>query len=112
MKIYRALKDLSTGQRKGDLVDGNDFRGLNILVAKGALARASSPPLTELPGWQMRAKKLRKIGIVTIEDLLGMDPREGTRIFRHKRKSTFLKWIEIAKCWLLAPRTRGDCGCK
>lgn len=103
MIAYRVLKHLDTGHVPGDVLDGRMFNALGKLVAAGALVKAKTPPLTELPGWATRAGKLRGVGIVTIEDLLDMDPQEGTRLFKHKRASTFIKWVEEAKSWLLTP---------
>jgi len=109
--LYRVLKRLDTGHVPGDVLDGRMFKALGKLVAVGALAKARTPPLTELPGWSMRAEKLRGIGIVTVEDLLSMDPQRGTELFNHKRDSTFIKWIEEAKSWLLTPTPKRGC-CK
>ena len=95
----------------GDVLDGRMFKGLARLVAAGALAKAKTPPLTELPGWSIRAGKLRGIGIVTVENLLGMDPQRGTELFNHKRALTFIKWMEEAKGWLLTPTPKRGC-CK
>ena len=107
---YRVLKHLDTGHVPGDVLDGRMFNALAKLVAVGALVKARTPPLTELPGWSIRAGKLRGIGIVTVEDLLAMDPQRGTELFNHKRTSTFIKWQEEAKSWLLMPTpTRGCC---
>ena len=111
MIVYRVLKQLDTGHMPGDILDGRMFMALGKLVAVDALAKAKTPPLTELPGWATRAEKLQRIGIVTVEDLLGMDPQRGTELFRHKRASTFIKWIEEAKSWLLTPAPKRGC-CK
>ena len=111
MIVYRVLKHLDTGHVPGDILDGRIFRALDRLVAVGALAKAGTPPLTELPGWTTRAEKLREIGIVTIEDLLGMDPQQGMELFNHKRILTFVKWVEEAKSWLLTPTPKRGC-CK
>jgi len=109
--LYRVLKHLDTGHVPGDVLDGRMFRALDKLVAAGALAKARTPPLTELPGWTTRAEMLREIGIVTIENLLDMDPQRGTELFNHKRDSTFVKWTEEAKSWLLTPTPKRGC-CK
>ena len=111
MLLYRVLKHLDTGHKPGDILDGRQFTALGKLVTAGALAKARTPPLTELPGWTTRAEKLRRIGIVTVEDLLGMDPQRGTELLRHKRTSTFIKWVEEAKSWLLTPTPKRGC-CK
>lgn len=100
---YRVLKRLDTGHGPGDILDGNMFHSLGKLVAAGALAKARTPPLTELPGWAVRAEKLRTVGVVTVTDLLSMDPQKGTELFDHKRASTFTKWQEEAQNWLLTP---------
>lgn len=103
MALFRVLKRLDTGHVPGDIVEGGLFKRADLLVGANALARVKGPPLTELPGWQARAEKLRRVGIETVEDLLDMDPRRGTRLFRHKRESTFIKWVKEARYWLLAP---------
>lgn len=103
---YRVLKRLDTGHMPGDIIDGNRFRRLDVLVLKGALAKAMTPPLTELPGWATRAEKLATIGVITVEDLLSMNPQKGTGLFGHKRASTFVKWVEEAKGWLTTPKPK------
>lgn len=100
MAIYRVLKNLSTGHRKGDLVDGDQFKALDILVKVRALAEAKSPPLSELPGWATRAEKLNTIGIVTIQDFLDADMEKVAKLFNHKRTSTSKKWQKEVEQYL------------
>jgi hypothetical protein len=111
MSVYRVLKALDTGHVPGDILDGRMFKALDKLVAAGALIKARTPPLAELPGWTARAETLREIGVVTVDDLLDLDPQRGTELFNHKRNSTFIRWIDEAKGWLLTPEPKKGC-CK
>jgi len=111
MILYRVLKHLDTGHAPGDILDGRMFTALDKLVAAGARIKARTPPLAELPGWTARAERLREIGVVTVDDLLDMNPQRGTELFNHKRDSTFIKWVKEAKGWLLTPKPKSGC-CK
>lgn len=109
---YRVLQNLDTGHKVGDIVDGDAFVRLDRLVKVGGLSKALVPPLTELPGWTARSKKLATIGVKTVTGLLNMDPQVGTKLFRHKKASTFIRWVEEAKSWFLAPKPKAGCsGC-
>jgi len=107
MAVYRVLKRLDTGHRPGDLVDGSQFSRLDVLVRKGALALAKSPPLVELPGWTARAEKLATIGVETVQDFLDADPQTLSELFNHKRGTTVSKWKDEARGWLRVERKSG-----
>jgi hypothetical protein len=102
--LYRVLRPLTTGHMPDDIVDGTRFSSqiLKVLLEKKALAEVRPPPLSELPGWEERAAKLRKIGVVTVRDLLDADDDELRRLFNYKRTSTITKWKKQAEEWLHA----------
>lgn len=99
--LYRVLRPLSTGHEPGQLVDGERFKKLDALIEVNALAPVSFPPLSELPGWKTRAKKLAAENVVTVQDFL--DAEEGTlkRIFGHKTTRVISKWKKEVKDWLV-----------
>lgn len=49
--LYRVLRDLETGHRAGDVVDGRRFKHTEALLQHGVLAPVNAPPLAILPGW-------------------------------------------------------------
>jgi hypothetical protein len=100
--FYRVLRPLSTGHRPDDIVSGARFKPgiLKVLLEKEALAEVRPPPLSELPGWETRAEKLKEIGIVTVRDLLEADDDEVRRLFNRRRTSTVAKWKTEAEKWL------------
>jgi hypothetical protein len=101
------LKNLSTGEKRGDPpVDGSKFKNLDILVKVGALARVSTPPLLELPGWTKRAEKLAGGGIITVEDLLDADPKKVARLFGYKTTSGVERWKTEVVEWLKPPTVK------
>ena len=56
--LYRVLRDMTTGHRAGDVVDGGRFKHLTALLQHGALAPVHAPPLAMLPGWGERWQAL------------------------------------------------------
>lgn len=107
MATYRMIKrtPLSTGQVEGDLISENVFKAqtLKTLVDKGVLVLVSMPPLAELPGWSIRAEKLAKLGVITIDDLLDADEgklREIRGEFHYKTNVPIDKWKSEAMMWL------------
>ena len=104
MAIYRVLEPLTTGHRPGDIVSGDCFspRVLVALLRVSALSEVRPPPLSELPGWEKRAEKLKEIGVTTVRDFLEADDDEVRRLFNYKRISTVAKWKVEAEKWLRA----------
>jgi hypothetical protein len=100
MALYRVLKDLSTGHKRGDVVEGSQFKMLDLLVAKNALAPISTPPLAELPGWTKRLEKMQELGIVTVQDLLDADSEAVARVFGYKSTAGIERWKKEATEWL------------
>jgi hypothetical protein len=72
MTTYRALSNLSGVARRGELTPLTHLNAEQIakLERVGAIARIGAPPLSELPGWAIRAGKLAKVDILTAEELL------------------------------------------
>ena len=96
--LYRLLDNLSykdgrflavgTLQRLDDLSD----RVIGILLENGAIAVPATPPLSTLPGWETRAKRLeRSCEIVTIMELLDADPARIAATLR-TRTDTVKAW--------------------
>jgi hypothetical protein len=81
MAIYRVLRGLSCGNKPG-AIEGVIHEGsltrlewlkpeqIDVLMEVGAVSRAATPPLVVLPGWKLRAEKMRPLGIVTAEDVI------------------------------------------
>jgi hypothetical protein len=113
MQIYRAIKPLSTGHQAGDIVLGADLRDgvAEVLVKRGALVVASTPPLCELPGWVLRSEGLAEVGIVSIPALLSANEEAIIRKFNLRRGSTVERWKQEALGWLTAPAKRNCRGC-
>ncbi|KPJ77282.1 MAG: hypothetical protein AMJ81_00025 [Phycisphaerae bacterium SM23_33] len=104
MALYRVLKSLTTGHQPGDIVSGDRFesRVLAALVKVRAISEVRPPPLSELPGWEARAEKLREIGVVTVRDFLEADDDKVRELFNYKRTSTVAKWKTEAEKWVRA----------
>jgi hypothetical protein len=64
--LYRVNRDLSTGEKPGDLVSGTRWRAevSARLEVVGAISPLATPPLAVLPGWKTRARVLQAINIV------------------------------------------------
>ena len=101
MKLYRVLRDLSSGERKGDIVDGGLFKHLDALLKANALSPVSYPPLSELPGWTTRAEVVSSLGIITIEDFINAEDEALRKAFNHKTQRTIAKWRDELRAWLV-----------
>jgi len=103
MKRYTVVKHLSTQQKIGSVVTDSDFKlGVAaILVQRGALAPVHTPPLSELPGWATRSRKLETIGIITVSDFLDSDDLNISQLFKYK-VTTIQKWKREARDWITA----------
>lgn len=70
--MYRALKVLDTGGGRriypGSLVwlDWLDEAGIDILKTVGAICEVHPPPLSILPGWKRRSKRVEKLGLLDV----------------------------------------------
>lgn len=79
--MYRIIKNLDY---KGKVLPPGSLSALAhlspktiaLLLERGVIRQAQSPPLVTLAGWQHRAKRLAEIDIVTIEQFLAADPAE------------------------------------
>jgi len=95
--LYRILRNLSTGPRRGDIVDERHFKNaeiIDILIGVNAIAPVSGPPLTELPGWERRAQILAEHGIENTMTFIETDNAALMGIFNYKREATIEKMKE------------------
>ena len=115
MPIYRTLKPLSRGMNKR--IRRNAIVNINWLNAEqiakleqvGAISKLAAPPLPKLPGWKLRAKRLRVVGIGTVEQFLEADPATlAEQIDADKR--TVQKWRDDLLRWLVIPEESRCCG--
>lgn len=114
--LYRALTNLDTGRgriiEKGDVFFSNRLTtaAREKLEKLGRISYVSTPPLSALPDWDIRAKELSKhVGIATVEDLLNSDAdivaeRMGVTV----KKLT--SWKTELLSMFVIPRS-GDGGC-
>lgn len=72
---YRVLKHLSTGPRKGDVIDESELAAYAIepLIRANAISPVSYPPLDVLPGWVRRSELCGELGITDIGEFLEAD---------------------------------------
>jgi len=103
MAIYRVCKRLSTGQVPGDVVDGEAFRDgvVPVLLARGALKVLEGPPLTELPGWVLRAEALAEFGVMTATDFLETDDELVRDVFGYRSTRAVERWKGEVRRWLM-----------
>ena len=112
-KIYRVIKrtPLSTGHVQGQIVGGRAFKtqkNVDALVARNVIMEISGPPLSELPGWKVKAGKLAKLDVITTTDFLMRDTGELSNKLGYK-KTTVDRWKkEVQETWLLAIPARAS----
>lgn len=101
--MYRYVRKIpsSKGHKYGDVLKDGDLkaRTIEILLAKGTLVRVTTPPLTEIPNFEGRARQLVAAGITTIEDLAEADAKKTAKVI-HKSPSTIRRWQSEAMEWL------------
>ena len=105
MAVYRVRKRLSTGQQRGDVVQGGDFRQgvVPALLRVGALAYIDGPPLTELPGWELRGETLAAHGIETVVEFLEADEERVRQWFNYRSCRAVERWKDEVRRWLMPP---------
>ncbi len=95
MTLYRLIRNLSFGERivpRGSIKRlGLDDEAIATLLERGAIALISSPPISEIPLWGKRAKKLEGAGVLLVEHLLETDE---AKIAKHMdvTKETVQDW--------------------
>lgn len=113
MPMYRVLRDLSgkNGERIAQLGQLSSLPSvkpgsISVLLQVGAIAEVQPPPLSILPGWATRAKRLEALGIITVNDFVDAETDTLRRMFRASAL-TIEGWKEEAKNWLAAPDRKG-----
>ena len=106
MVMYRLMKNLIFGERivpRGSIKRlGLDDEAIAILLERGAIALISSPPISEIPLWGKRAKKLEGAGILLVEHLLETNE---AKIAEHMgaTKEMVQAWKKELASWLQPP---------
>jgi len=106
--LWRAHSNLNfSGKRRVKRGDVTELASLKEsakqkLETQGAISRVSGPPISALPGWKTRGAKLEPLGIITVEQLLGVRD-EILAEHLNRKPSTITRWKLEAKDWLLAP---------
>ena len=113
MPIYRVFRKLSFGP--GKIVKPGVYPSLGIqddvlktLIKRGTISVASTPPLAELPGWKTRAKRLKTIDIVTIEQFIEANNTTLWRKLRLKLADVVQLKQELIEEYL-TPREDDNC---
>lgn len=116
MALYRMRRNSTKGSKKlvkGQIIPGDTFtpEAIDKLLAVGAISRVSTPPLSEVYGWEARAKKLFMVGIDTVEEFLEADVSKVATQLKVSRATVQRLRTELEQ--LLAPPPRDGCeGCR
>ena len=103
--LYRVLKNLSLGEdntlKAGEFTRLEWLTGEKVarLMAVGAVSEVAPPPLSEIPNWKSRAKRLRQMGIGNVVELLEAEPQIVASALKVK-PATIKRWQAEAKKWL------------
>ena len=100
--LYRALKDLDVGIKRGELFPGSRIsqRAIPILLERGAIAPVAAPPLRELPVWNDRAPILGP-EVETLADVLEVKPED------YEYPAQITRFMEEARALLQYPSPDG-----
>ena len=82
---------------------------IDKLIEVGVLAHVSPPPLTELPGWGARAKKLTAQDITDADQFLEADDSSLAKALRVKPVTVKRLKQEVTR-WLQPDQDEGCCG--
>ncbi|HUW13177.1 MAG TPA: hypothetical protein VM537_25865 [Anaerolineae bacterium] len=100
MTIYRVTTTtpFADGRRKGDLILRGDYseRVMAGLIKNGKISKASTPPLSVLPGFSLLAKRMADIGIITVEQFIETDPEVILKALGWTQERTVIKWKDRA----------------
>ena len=111
MPTFMVLRDLVRGSKQKRIViprgSKTQLEWLNedtqqVLVRKGAVREVESPPLSELAGWQTRARRLEPHGIKTMDDMMEADANELAEALGVK-SVTVEKWQDELGTWADRP---------
>jgi hypothetical protein len=113
MPLYRVLRSLS---RKDQVIPRDSIGSLTWLseesatklLAVGSIARVSSPPLTELPDWDGRTRRLAVRGIFDAEQFLLADDGDLAEWTGHSVDTVRL-WKEEVIRWLQPDEMKRGC---
>jgi hypothetical protein len=105
--LYRWTKRTPAGTtppiKYGEVIRANDARlkaeARDQLIKSGTLAPVTTPPLSELPGWEERAETLQRVGVITITDLLAVNVAGLAKSLKRTPR-TIRDWQSEAERWL------------
>lgn len=109
--LVRALKNINIAGEKierGDLVDLPLSEGsLKQLVDRGVISPVQSPPLTALPDFEYKARRLGNLGYVTAASVLEVSPETLAEQLGYT-VSTAERWQSEIREWLTEPVRNHD----
>ncbi len=82
---------------------------LDRLLEVGVIARVAAPPLTEIPNWKTRAKKLARHDVTDAEQFLEADDALLARWLGVKPATVERLKTEVSR-WLQPEKDEGCCG--
>lgn len=70
--MYRVFRNLASGHRVGDILLDGEIRdeSVKILLKKKILGKVEAPPIEMVPGWEERAKTLKKYNITSVKEFV------------------------------------------
>lgn len=109
MPHYRCVTNLSFGKRRverGEIVKLEGELADKLLAAR-AIAPLHTPPLALLPGWTLRAERLKLVGVITGADFLECSPHIIAEVM-DVRVETVGRWRErLIEDWLVVRPDKG-----
>lgn len=110
--LYRTLRSLNHDGKRilRDRIISPTWPASTIdkLLEIGVLARVSTPPLTEIPGWETRAKKLVAHDILNAEQFLEADDVLLAKWLKNKPVTVKRLKTEVNR-WLQPEKDKDGC---
>ncbi|MFA5714361.1 MAG: hypothetical protein WC998_01300 [Candidatus Paceibacterota bacterium] len=109
MTYYRALEDLNAGHNN-IIANGIVFKesrlspkAVTILAEMGRIAEVSFPPLEVIPGWKIRAAKVKNMSTVEFLDA----PNDELAVKMKTKPDTIEAWKAEILRWMATPPKEG-----
>lgn len=114
MTYYRILSNLTLN---GNIIKNNTVANLNLseksigrLLSTGHIAIVSTPPLSELLNWDIRATRLGNIGIMTGSDLLECNTQSTANLLDMQVEMLEQWKLDLIDDFLIVKQDKYCCG--
>jgi hypothetical protein len=114
MTYYRILSNLTLN---GNIIKSNTVQNIDLseksigrLISNGHIALVSTPPLSELLNWDIRAIRLGNVGIMTGGELLECDTQSTAQLLNMSVELLEQWKLDLIDDFLIVKQDKYCCG--